>query len=92
MNQTITSPGFKLVMRHWTSGGTGITNFDKHELNNYQKALEKSKREDLIVCSVGFPVINKNSKLQGSLHGIGFEDTSSFFNELDKIKKLKIGS
>lgn len=91
MSQTITSPGFKLIMRHWTLGGTGITNFSKREVDDYKKALDASKREDLIICSVGFatPSSLKISNCQCSLHGIGHEDTSSFFDELDKIKQSK---
>lgn len=91
MTKTITSPGFSLVMRHWTNGGTGITNFPKHELENYRKALDVSKREDLIVCSVGFSIPSSLgiSNTQESLHQIGHKDTKSFFDELSKIRKSK---
>jgi len=80
---------FKLKMRHWTNGGTGITNFSKNEIEDYKKALEISKREDLVVCSVGFPTpCSKGiSHAQCSLHGIDNSDTSSFFDALDRIKK-----
>ena len=76
-------------MRHWMHGGTGVTNFSKNELEDYRKALDASKREDLIICSVGFSTQKSLgiSNTQGSLHQTERKNTTSFFDELDKIKK-----
>jgi hypothetical protein len=45
----------KLDMRHWSEGGTGVTNFHPEREPIYIKAIEQFGDEGLILVSTGIP-------------------------------------
>jgi hypothetical protein len=80
----------KLDMRHWTDGGTGVTNFPPEREPIYIKAIEKFGDEGLILVSTGIPA-KGSTYLQPyfcSLHDTkGNRDLSDFWDVFDEVKK-----
>lgn len=42
-----------LTQYHWTSGGTGVTNFDRNKLDLYRQAVELYDDDNLVISETG---------------------------------------
>lgn len=71
--------------RHWTYGGTGITNFDAKQLEQYQAAIMQHGDKDMKVSDV--PMTDTGYEGLMSLHDMkGRRDLSSFWNVFQSLK------
>jgi hypothetical protein len=75
-----------LVNLHWTSGGTGITNFDPKDWPIYQKAIEEYGDKRLFLSRKGMPP----AIWLCSLHDLGGRrNLSDFWKVFDSARQSK---
>ena len=75
----------KIILSHWTKGGTGVTNFCKSDLAKMESALEKYGNPNLVICSKScatpYYSVAELSELNHSLHCVsGMCDLSDFWD------------
>jgi len=74
---------FDEIPGHWTSGGTGITNFDISQKDIYSAAIKEYGDNDLFIG----PAMSGESETMLALHSHNRNDLSEFWCIFRKIKK-----
>jgi len=73
-----------VVMKHWTQGGTGVTNFDKAERAKYQAAIEANGDPEVVIVDEPIPGQGgywspRMKETMHSLHHVGRRKNLSAF-------------
>jgi hypothetical protein len=77
-----------IIMKHWTEGGTGVTNFQPDRLPIFREAVRRYGDPTLIVLDEAMPPAPKN--YGGSLHCVamrwsGMLDLSPFWCVYEEV-------
>lgn len=73
--------------KHWTNGGTGITNFSLKEMSFYYKVVTEFGDPTIFTSPIPIDEYSSNSIIMGSLHAIGCpKDLSPFWALYYKMK------
>ncbi len=79
----------KIIMKHWTEGGTCVTNFTPDRLPIFQEAVRQYGNPDFIVIEEAIQPAPKD--YGGSLHvGGGFRDISPFWDLYRELEALGV--
>lgn len=62
------TPKNKIILSHWTQGGTGLTNFRPSELPRFEEALKRYGREGIVICSKPMRCNGNECPTDHSLH------------------------
>lgn len=85
-----------VIHKHWTHGGTGITNFDKPVRPIYEAAIKEYGDPSLLVVDKPFPGMNGcyNAWMEAkmhSLHRVGRGgDLSGFWRVFEALKAANV--
>ena len=78
-----------LDMRHWTDGGTAVTNFSPRLTPIYEAALVEWGDDGLVICSVGMPGYGQGHirRDMSSLHDLkGGRCLSPFWRIFERLR------
>ena len=70
-----------LIMKHWTEGGTGVTNFSPDKFDLYKESVRLYGDPSLIVCDQAYPPAPPS--YGGSLHWLKHKNTTTGYVHFD---------
>lgn len=73
-------PSYPKHLKHWTQGGTGVTNFSLSCIVKYARAIEEFGDPDIFIGDAMFPMTNKTDR---ALRVRGMRDLSDFWRVMD---------
>lgn len=81
----------KIIFKHWTEGGTGVTNFELSQLDFYKKVVKEFGDSELVVVDKAFKTESGYTPCgYGLLHNLrdtGKIDLSDFWALFYLLKK-----